>query len=192
MEPAQTKHMTKKRYHAIMWLCFLYGGFAIFLFLLDLYTIIWSGRTFFSMPGQGREFDFNGPPRIDMNAGAAPLPQTFSPLRIIASPFSILILISGIISVLAGITIWQITREKEIKKIRQDAADMFLLPDEKKVIDALKKNNYSLIQSQITKDTGLNKVQVHRVIKRLQSKELIEKHEYGLTNKIVLKKELFE
>lgn len=173
-----------------MWLCLLYGGFAIFYFLLDLYSIIWRGNTFFGGEARGA---FDGPIEAnrDLNRGFIP-PNQFNPLRLISAPGSVMILLSGIIALLAGITIWRITREKEIKKIKQDAADQFLLPDEKLIIDALKKSGYSLTQSKITKDTGLNKVQVHRAIKRLEEKQLIDKHDFGLTNKITLKKEMFE
>ncbi|MEI7961437.1 MAG: MarR family transcriptional regulator [archaeon] len=193
MKPTVTQDNLRRRYKAIMWICILFGGFMIILFALDLYTVIWSGSSILSgqnIPRDGNRiinstnFDLNHP---------APIPrQEFNPLRIITSPFSILLLISGIIMLLSGHTIWRITREKEIKKIREDAADQFLLPDEKKVIDALKAHEYSLTQSQLVKNTGMNKVQVHRTIKRLEVKELIEKHEYGLTNKIVLKKEFFD
>ncbi|OQA30230.1 MAG: hypothetical protein BWY55_00933 [archaeon ADurb.Bin336] len=86
----------------------------------------------------------------------------------------------------------KITRKNEIKKIKQETTDYLLLPEEKKVIEILKKNDYSLPQNKITKETGLTKVQVHRVLKRLETKGLIEKYEYGLTNKIVLKKEFFD
>jgi len=180
-----------------MWLCILYGGFAIFLFALDIYSLIWSGSTFFSTNPQQREFDQNRFTSIDANFGndsnhERAGPPMFNPLRIITSPASILILISGLISLSAGFTIWSITREKEIKKIKQETADYLLLPDEKKVIEVLKHNDYSLPQNRITKESGLTKVQVHRVLKRFEIKGLIEKHEYGLTNKIVLKKELIE
>ena len=197
MKPIETILNSKQKHKLVMWLCILYGGFAIFLFALDAYSLIWSGSTFFSSNFQQREFDQNRFISNDANffndanherSG----PPMFNPLRIITSPSSILIFISGLISLSAGFTIWSITREKEIKKIKQETAEYLLLPDEKKVIEVLKDNDYSLPQNKITKESGLTKVQVHRVLKRLETKGLIEKHEYGLTNKIVLKKELLE
>ncbi|MFA5125838.1 MAG: hypothetical protein WC462_02440 [archaeon] len=197
MKPIETILDSKKKHKLVMWLCILYGGFAIFLFALDAYSLVWSGSTFFSTNPQQREFDQNRFTSIDANFGSdfnreRSGPPMFNPLRIITSPSSILILISGLISLSAGFTIWNITREKEIKKIKQETAEYLLLPDEKKVIEVLKYNDYSLPQNKITKESGLTKVQVHRVLKRLETKGLIEKHEYGLTNKIVLKKELIE
>ncbi|MCX6803546.1 MAG: hypothetical protein NTY48_03165, partial [Candidatus Diapherotrites archaeon] len=174
MKPAETSKILTKRHSLIMWICFLYGGFAIILFALDVYTAFWSGGTIFSStfsPAvQLRDFDHNIIEARDLNHSFPMQRPEFNPMRLITSPFSIAFLISGIISLAAGYTILTITREKEIKKIREEAADMFLLPDEKKVIDMLKRNNYSLTQSQLTKETGLNKVQVHRVIKRLEAK----------------------
>jgi len=181
-----------------MWLCILYGGFAIILFAFDLYSAMWLGSSMFSTTPQIREADLNRTIIIDSNferdlnhfrPEALNIP---SPFRAVGSPGSIMVLVSGIISLAAGYTMWGLVREKEIKKIKQETADYLLMPDEKKVIDVLRKNNYTLAQSKIAYESGLNKVQVHRVIKRLETKGLVEKHEYGLTNKIVLKKELIE
>jgi len=199
MKPIETNFLRGKKHAFVMWAAFLYGGFAILLFGMDIYSAIWMGSSTFITAPEIRGFDQNrfiGANDInrleDINRIRAGPPFISSPLRIITSPASIMILLSGILSLACGFTIMSITRTKEIKKIKQETADYLLLPDEKKVIEALKRNNYSLAQSKITADSGLNKVQVHRVIKRLEAKGLIEKHDFGLTNKIVLKKELFE
>ena len=81
--------------------------------------------------------------------------------------------------------------EKEIKAVKQVTTAKLLLPDELAVVDTLKKFDFELTQSKLAKETGLNKVQIHRAIKRLESKGALEKHNYGLTNKIILKKEFF-
>jgi len=199
MKPIETNFLRGKKHSLVMWAAFLYGGFAILLFGMDLYSAAWMGSSTFITAPETRNFDqnrfteFNDTNHIaDINHPRVGPPFISSPLRIITSPISILILFSGIISLACGFTIMSITREKEIKKIKQETADYLLLPDEKKIIEALKRNNYTLAQSKITIDSGLNKVQVHRVLKRLEMKGLIEKHDFGLTNKIVLKKELFE
>ncbi|MFA6064259.1 MAG: hypothetical protein WCW44_06325 [archaeon] len=199
MKPIETNFLRGKKHAFVMWAAFLYGGFAILLFGMDLYSAVWMGSSTFITAPEIRNFDqnrfveFNDTNhQLDLNRPRAGPPFISNPLRIITSPISMLILLSGIISLACGFTIMSITRQKEIKKIKQETADYLLLPDEKKVIEALKRNNYSLAQSKIAIDSGLNKVQVHRVIKRLEMKGLIEKHDFGLTNKIVLKKELFE
>ena len=191
MKPVETKSSQHRTPTIVMLLCLAYGGFAVMLFILDIYSAIWSGSSFLSPAQQSRFADQNRFESADINR-IGPPSFTFSPVRIISSPVSLLVLFSGIISLIAGITIWRITREHEIRKIKTETAEYLLLPDEKKVIAALKANDYALAQSQITRNSGLSKVQVHRVIKRLESKGLIEKHAFGLTNKIVLKKEFFE
>jgi uncharacterized membrane protein len=99
---------------------------------------------------------------------------------------------AAFISILAGLSIWQITRVRELKKLKQETTDNLLLPDEKTIIHFLKENGFESTQSRLVKETGLSKVQVHRILSRLEAKGVLEKHKYGLTNKIVLKKELFE
>ena len=192
MKPFETLLEAKNRHKIVMWLCILFGGFTIILFGLDLYSAVWLGGSFLATQTDTRVIDSNTSFARDINHDFPPQRELRNPLMQITSPTSVLTLASGLISLAAGFTIWGITREKEIRKIRQETADYLLLPDEKKVIDVLKRNDYALAQSRIVKDSGLTKVQVHRVIKKLEAKGLIEKHEYGLTNKIVLKKELFE
>lgn len=199
MKPLETLIESKKTQKAIMWLSLLYGGFAIILFIMDIYSAIWFGSSFIARDGPKLDdtnalinSDFNFNDQIDSNRPAPGPRMQMTPLRAVSSPASLLILFSGLISLASGITIMNITRKHEIKKIKQDTAEYLLLPEEKKVIEVLKENDYSLPQNRITKESGLTKVQVHRVLKRLEAKGLIEKHEYGLTNKIVLKKEFFD
>ena len=196
MKQLETITNSKQTHKAIMWLSLLYGGFAIIFFLTDLYAAMWMGGSFFTERTTNINWDQNdlNTPQIERDTNFhLPGPrQEMSPLRAISSPASILLLLSGLISLAAGFTIHKITKKNEMKAVKQEVADYLLLPEEKKVIDVLKKNDYSLPQNKITRESGLTKVQVHRVLKRLETKGLIEKHEYGLTNKIVLKKEFFE
>lgn len=59
-----------------------------------------------------------------------------------------------------------------------------LLPDEKIVVELLKESSGTLTQSELVKKSGLNKLKVSRVIKKLESLHFIEKYPYGMTNKI--------
>lgn len=197
MKQLETIINSKRTHKVIMWLSLLYGGFAIIFFLMDFYAAVWMGGSFFTQRDQNLvlfdQNDSNSANVIRDNNFHVPGPrQELTPLRIISSPSLLLILLSGLISLAAGFTIMNITKKHEIKLVKQEAADYLLLPEEKKVIDVLKKNDYTLPQNRITRESGLTKVQVHRVLKRLELKGLVEKHEYGLTNKIVLKKEFFE
>lgn len=175
-----------------MMLCFLYGGFSLILFLFGAYTLFWQTEivgapSFDNVANDFNHFSERGYSRFD-GGGRFSL----NPIALLTSPITLSYLIGGIVAILAGIAIWNLIREKEIKSVKQQTANNLLLPDEKAIINALKKSNYELTQAKLAKETGLNKVQVHRVIKRLESKGVLEKHEYGLTNKIILKKEFFE
>jgi uncharacterized membrane protein len=65
---------------------------------------------------------------------------------------------------------------------------VFLLPEEKKILNEIEKYGGTLTQSEIVKSTGFSRVKVHRIIRNLEKKKLIMKQQYGMTNKIVLKK----
>lgn len=195
MKQEQTVFRAKKRYFFTMVLCFLYGGFAILTTLFFVYNIF--VRPEFIPENFFRERVFRGPPEPDIVGGDFNQPVqfvkiAFDPIRLVTSPLLVTFLISGIVALGGGIAIWSLAREKEIKSIKQETANHLLLPDEKKVIDCLKNSNFESTQSRLSKETGLNKVQVHRVLKRLESKGILAKHNYGLTNKIILKKEFFE
>ncbi|MBI3035785.1 MarR family transcriptional regulator [Candidatus Woesearchaeota archaeon] len=62
------------------------------------------------------------------------------------------------------------------------------MPDEKIAIGELEKNNGALTQSELVRNTGLSKVKVHRIVKRLESLGIVKKYPYGVTNKIKLEK----
>lgn len=191
MKPDETIFKVKKRYLAIMLLCFLYGGFSILSFLSQAYTFFWLSE----LPRPGYE-DLNRNV-LDSNNFIAERPRGVGvaardPMTLLSSPTTLMQLVGGLIAIFAGIAIWKLVRDKEIKTIKQHASDNLLLPDEKRVVDVLKESNYESTQSRIVKQSGLSKVQVHRAIKRLESKGVLEKHGYGLTNKIILKKEFFE
>lgn len=198
MKPDETADI-KIKYFIIMILCFLYGGYAIIVFLTDVYAAFWRHESFTASlmpsgrdPDISRAFDANRMRGFDLNRAAIFMRGEFNPIRAITSPISLSLLVSGIISIAAGLAIWGLMREKEIKAIKQETADNLLLPDEKKVIGALKRSGFESTQKKLSAESGLSRVQAHRVIKKLEAKGILEKHDYGMTNKIILKKELFE
>ncbi len=195
MKPNETTSKMRKRYFAVIILCFLFGGFSLISFILQAYTVFWrielvgfplGERISQSLPAGARDLNIDSN-RFDRARFLPP-----DPVQALLSPTSLYLIAGAVVAILAGITIWNLIREKEIKAIKQETANNLLLPDEKKVIDTLKKANFESTQSKLVKETGLSKVQVHRTIKRLESKGVLEKHNYGLTNKIILKKEFFE
>lgn len=193
MKPDETIFRAKKKYVFVMILCFLYAGFSIISFSYDVYSRFWVKEVVGAPPfREMRINDFND---SNSRAGQQAAPRQFrnpDPFEILTSPQSLTYLLGGIVSIIAGITIWFLIREKEIKGIKEQTADNLMLPDEKAVINYLKRSGFESTQAKLAKETGLNKVQVHRVLKRLEAKGIVQKHVYGLTNKIILKKELFE
>lgn len=184
----------RKRYFVIMLFCFLYGGFLLLNFFSQVYSFFWVAE-FLGPSNDVNFFDTNNDD-LNRHRGVDQFgPQnrvSKDPIVFFISPTNISNLVGGIISFVAAISIFFLIREKDIKEIKHKAASNLLLPEEKKIIDLLKKLNYESTQSKLVKESGLSKVQVHRVIKKLESKGLLEKHNYGLTNKIILKKEIFE
>lgn len=83
---------------------------------------------------------------------------------------------------------------KEIIRINKDASATldFLDPDMKTIITALIKRNGTATQSEITKDTQINKVKVSRGLLKLEERKIIKKIPRGMTNTISLTDELKE
>ena len=168
---------TDKKYTAVIIICFLYAGFSLMLFIFMIYAEFAS----IQVP---RPEDIN----LDINSFNQPnFNRGFNPMKILLAPLSASLLLSGIISLISGISIWTLTRKKEKKQITHHATNNMLLPDEKKIFELLKNNPDGLTQSKLVIDSDLTKVKVHRIIKKFEDKKLVEKYKFGTTNKIILK-----
>jgi len=66
----------------------------------------------------------------------------------------------------------------------------FLSPSEQKIVQILRENEGEVLQSQISKREDMTKLKVHRAVKSLEQKKIIETEHYGKTNKICLKREI--
>lgn len=164
-------------------------------YLLQVYSVIWqtdmvsavrNERANFTAPVLSHELrkdNISGFNR-SLPSGLA----SVDPSLLLLSPFSLILLFTGIVSISGGFSIWNLVREREIKSTRKQLLDVFLLPEEKKILAEIEKYGGALIQSEIVKITGFSRVKVHRVIRNLEKKNLIMKQEYGMTNKIVLKR----
>ena len=185
-----------RKYVVIMVLCFVFGGYSLILYLMQVYSIVWQDET---VMGIGREGEFSVPVfsrdlmQVNDSSSNASMPPrrgfiVSNPSSLLFSPFSIAYPIMGVISILAGFAIWNLIREREIKATKKKILDVFLLPEEKRILGEIEKYGGSITQSEIVKSTGLSRVKVHRTIRNLERKNLIIKQQYGMTNKIVLKK----
>jgi len=102
---------------------------------------------------------------------------------------SVWIIILGIIIVLVLILVaWFFYSRKGKVKSSSSKFEQHLLESEKKVISELKKaDRNELWQKQLQLATGFSKAKLSRVIRNLESRDLIKKIPMGNTNKICLK-----
>lgn len=198
MKQGETVEKQYRKYVVVMMLCFLFGGYSLILYLMQIYSMFWQTETVLGIRREGENFTvpiFSHELREEnisrgINVSLPPERRFViaNASSLLFSPFSITFLITGIISLLGGFSIWNLVREKEIKSAKKKILDTFLLPEEKKVLDEVEKHGGSLRQNEIVRNTGFSRVRVHRIIKNLEKKNLIIKQQYGMTNKIVLKK----
>jgi predicted transcriptional regulator len=67
-----------------------------------------------------------------------------------------------------------------------------LQEEDKKILQEIIRNKGEINQSTLSKKVGLDKVKMSRVISKLEKKKIIRKEKNGMTNKIILDKELIE
>jgi len=78
---------------------------------------------------------------------------------------------------------------KKIHKITKERArnNIPLTGEEKQIIEILKSNDNSIYQSELIKQTDKSKVQITRILDRLEAKKVIDRKRRGMTNIIILK-----
>lgn len=84
--------------------------------------------------------------------------------------------------------------EEKLKEIQRDNRIMLSLlePDERKIIETIIDNEGKSSQSDIVKKTGISRVKVSRILKKLEQKGIIKKSQNGMTNIVELEKEIKE
>ena len=97
-------------------------------------------------------------------------------------------------SLITGIFLTRTKNKLVVKKVEEEKeqevhADL-LMPGEKKIIEVLEDNDGSMTQSELTIESEMSKVKLHRYLKKLEAKKIISKHAYGMTNRIKLEKKL--
>lgn len=78
---------------------------------------------------------------------------------------------------------------KKIHKITKERArnNISLTGEEKQIINLLKSNDNSIYQSELIKKTDKSKVQITRILDKLEAKKVIDRKRRGMTNIIILK-----
>jgi Fic family protein len=173
----------KKLHHFIMIMCFIYGGISIVIFISQLYFLVRRGQFDSSF---GRiAYNLTSNNLTHLGFWTARRTSMFYPVVIIS-------FLGSIVSILAGLSLFDLLRKKERKELTKSVIDSMTTPEEKAVIRELETNNGELTQSELVKRTKLSKVKVHRIIKRLESLKVVSKYPYGVTNKIKLEKKIYE
>lgn len=170
----------KGKYLIVMFLCFIIGGYLILNFMSQFYGSLARESMFESMNMSDRfnEFNqFNGTPFFPRG----PMDRAFSPQMYID-------LVAGFMFIVAGLTIWYLIREEEISLLKDQMADIFLLPEEKSILNEMKKAKGEITQKDLVSKTGLTKVKIHRMLNKLENKGIIKRIPYGMTKKIVIAK----
>jgi hypothetical protein len=176
----------------VMILCFIYGGISLLFFIMQMSPLMYANGA-----PPGREFEIN----ISENfSGSRDFTGGNISRRMFLEPevsrfFYVIIFVSlfgSFVSIMAGLSILNLIRKKERKELTKGVLDTVATPEEKLVIRTLNQNGGELTQSELVKRTGLSKVRVHRIVKRLESLKVVDKYSYGLTNKIKLNDSIFE
>jgi len=195
----------KKAYTLLMALSFIYGGFLLASYCFMAYSMLWRGEVFGipvfeggpNMPvlaGEERvvlnnksieEFELPENETYNLPKGFPRRKQVDS-VKMLTSPFLILILLGGLISIANGIAIRTLTHEREVKQLKEKLKKLYLTPEEKNILDELESAKGESTQRELTENTGYSRVKTHRILQRLESKNIIQKVPYGQTNKIIL------
>ena len=172
-----------KKYFVLVLICFLYAGVALISFTFTLYvgTISQSSNNIKDLATFDNN-DFNFPNGFKEGGRGRT-----NPMNILFASSTLNFLVGGIVSLVSGLAIASLILKKSKKEITHKVTNNLLLPDEKKIFGILAKNPDGLTQSKLTLESGLGKVKISRVVKKLEDKGLIEKHKYGATNKLFLK-----
>lgn len=109
------------------------------------------------------------------------------------SPLLVLLGLFGFaINFLSGLIIFDNIKKQETKKNIDIFHNKVLLPEEKKIVEIIKRFKGEITQSELVKESECSKVKISRIIKKLEANGIIKKHNYGLTNKIILETEIFK
>lgn len=182
----------KRIYRLLAILCLIYGGVALILFVNQAYSV-YIREQFEPALISTRNLTLINSTAL---GNSAILRNVTNEYRAhFRNSFAIPLVVNfigSLLSIIVGASLLHLLRVKEIKEIKREVIDTIILPDEKIVIKELQNNKGALAQSEIVTATGLSKVKIHRIVKRLESLGIVKKYPYGVTNKIKLEKELWD
>lgn len=112
------------------------------------------------------------------HGSACPMYATLKLQRIISFTLLTVVFLIGIYFIFS----------KNIKNLlKEKTRDINLTDEERSIVSLLKSNDNSLYQSDLIKQTEKSKVQITRILDRLEAKKVIDRKRRGMTNIIILK-----
>lgn len=106
------------------------------------------------------------------------------------SPFMLTFFIFGfIVSTFASMMMYSSIHKDQKKQIKSAVLNEMLLPEEKLIIKLIEENGGKMTQSELVKKSNLSKLKVSRILKKLESSNIVKKYPHGLTNSIKLQTE---
>lgn len=109
-----------------------------------------------------------------------------------AIPLPLFIPFLASIGLFIGTLLYHFFFPKNVVGVNKEPILKLLTPPEKEIVNKLLENEGRCLQSKLTRETNLSKVQVFRTLEELLRKGIIKKEPYGKTNTIKLDRELFE
>lgn len=111
--------------------------------------------------------------------------------------YFILPFVGGVLLILSGTTLIGINSSslhrsyaavgrKKVEKERSKMLNVMLSDEERRILDLIKESPKGALQSELAIKSGFSKVKMHRMLKKLEAKELITRGRFGITNKVFL------
>ena len=110
-------------------------------------------------------------------------------------PIPIMILLLSSLGVFVGSLSYYLLSSKFVKERKEYSKDInitlrFLNNDERKIVETIINNKGEINQSELIKNTGINKVKVSRLLNKLIERNIITKKLVGKINKIYIHEDL--
>jgi len=86
----------------------------------------------------------------------------------------------------------KLEKTKEVIKMDINILLKLLNKDEKLIIEKLINSKGKILQSEVSRSEGLNKVKAHRILSKLRERGVIKLEKYGKTNIVYLSKDILE
>jgi uncharacterized membrane protein len=178
----------KMKFMAVMIACFIFGGYFLVNFVSQMYDF-WYRNAMMDRMNLSEPFPSDG--NFSPQGGNfTQFPRDFRGIQFNRQfpGESLIDLLGGIVFIIAGISMWCLIREKETGLLREEVEKALLLPEEKEIMDELKKSGGEMTQKELSNRTGIPKVKLHRVLSKMEKKSVLKRYPYGMTKKVVIEK----